>query len=231
MNTKRVTEEMIRNVPEPTFTETWHPVSHAKVLDCLEHSVRDAGLGIVTKNYSIRGEGSQMFGTWQLDQKTNGTSWVVGFRNSVDKAFAVGITAGTHVVVCDNLAFSGEFVEFRRHTKCLDMDELKLVANRSVKTLIGKLEVFTDWQENLKHFNIEDLSFKALTFDAMKSGVFPPSKFIPFLNCYDEEIKEVDSSLYTFHGAVTRLLRDSSLFTISERNKVLVEVLDNHMAS
>ena len=49
---KSVTEGLVRSIPEPEFTDTWHPVSHAKVLDALEASVHNVGLDIVSKQYS-----------------------------------------------------------------------------------------------------------------------------------------------------------------------------------
>jgi hypothetical protein len=42
---------------------------------------------------------------------------VVGLRNSHDKRFPAGLVVGASVFVCDNLAFSGEIVVTRKHTK------------------------------------------------------------------------------------------------------------------
>lgn len=55
---------------------------------------------------------------------------------------ATGITAGTRVFVCDNLAFSGEFVEFRKHTKGLVYDELEFMAYRAMKKMVANLTRF-----------------------------------------------------------------------------------------
>jgi len=230
MSTARVTEAEVMAIPEPEFTSSWHPVSHARVIGSLDLAVRDHGLGVVERNYNIRREGKQMFGTWQLDQKTNGSSWMVGFRNSIDKEFAVGIVAGTHVFVCSNMAFSGKFIEFRRHTGGLDAEELVQVATRSIGKLIGEMKDFSQWHEGLKAYGLLERDLKVLVYDAMKNWVFPPSKFQGFLECYREEkqLRHHDS-LYTFHGACTRLSRESSLFTVSERNGALVKIINNHI--
>src|ERR1041384_4160845 len=41
---------------------------------------------------------------------------VLGVRNSYDRSLAVGLTLGSRVFCCDNLAFSGEVTMHRKHT-------------------------------------------------------------------------------------------------------------------
>lgn len=47
---------------------------------------------------------------------------MVGLRNSHDKRFLVGISFGSRVFVCDNLAFTGDHVVKRKHTANLKRD-------------------------------------------------------------------------------------------------------------
>jgi len=232
-NGKRVPEEAVRKVKEPKFTETWHPVSHAKVLDALQVAVKDQGLIVKGSSYSLAAEGQNMFGTWSLD---NGDAdakigWELGFRNSVRKSYAIGVTAGTNVFVCSNLMFSGEFLEFRRHTKQVDMDELKLVAGRAIGMLVEKIKYQVAWQEYLRDFPLKEQEYKIMTFNAMREGVFSPSNFNSFVKCWQEEVALEESSLYTFHGAVTRLYRDRGLFQIAEQTGILKGFADDYMDS
>jgi hypothetical protein len=63
---------------------------------------------------------------------------VVGIRNSHDKTFPAGIVAGTHVMCCDNLAFSGEVQISRKHTRYA-LRDLPLMTSRAVGQLSLKL--------------------------------------------------------------------------------------------
>ncbi len=226
---KRLNEQAVRAVPEPEFTRSWHPMSHGKVIDALELAVNKTGMEIANKTYSMNGSGMNMFGTWTLDHETNGFRWMIGLRNSMCKSFAIGIAAGDYVTVCSNMMFSGEFIEFRRHTSGVDLEELRLLSERAVKGVFKKLEDLTMWHDNLKGYSLTDGEFKLLTFDAMKSGAVAPAKFRRFLECHEEELAISDQSLYTFHGAGTRLIKDNSLFNISDYSRHLTGVCDDYM--
>lgn len=225
----KLTEQEIRSVQEPKFTKSWHPVSHGKVIDALEIAIGGMNLGIASKNYSLNKTGMNMFGTWRLEQEKDGISWMIGFRNSMCKAFAIGICAGTNVIACSNMMFSGEFVEFRRHTSGVDLEELRILSEKAVSEIYNRLEALTDWHSNLKTYPLKEDEFKILSFNAMKKGVIAPSKFEEFLECHNEENKLNGQLLYSFHGACTRLVREHSLFNIAERTKNLTEVCNNYI--
>ena len=228
---KSTTESIVRMVPEPRFTKSWHPVGHFKVIDSLELAVKNAGMEIVKRQYSLHDKGMNMFGTWHLDQSsnTNGSNWMIGLRNSMSKSFAIGICAGTNIMVCSNMMFSGEFIEFRRHTSGVDLEELRLLSTRAVEGVTKKLNTLTEWQDDLKGYPLQEEWFKVLTFDAMKEGAIPPSRFLEFMKCHEEEVKLNDRSLYTFHGGVTRLIRDNSLFSVAGYSKKLIGICDDYI--
>ena len=70
-----------------------------------------------------------MFGVMRIN-KSNSSDWsrCIGLRNSHDKSFAVGLSAGISVTVCSNLAFGGTTVIKRRHTSRIELTELVDVA-------------------------------------------------------------------------------------------------------
>ena len=237
-DTKRVGEQEVRAVIEPEFTKTWHPVSHARVLNSMEAAVEQTGMEIKSRQYSLSREGLQMFGVWNLsgngDLGANGLTYAIGIRNSLDKSFAVGICAGTHIFVCDNLAFAGDFVLFRKHTGKLDDDELRILAAKALEDVVKKIDGLIEWQNGLKNYPLKDNEFKVLTFDAMDKKVFAPSKFNRFLSCYDAENadnrkNDCNDTIYTFHGATTRLVRKDSLFAIQRTNDTLSQAIDDYL--
>ena len=233
--TRRTDEAVVMAVQEPEFTKSWHPISHAKVIEEVRGAVKNIGLEVRSKDYSLSVNGDNMFGVWTLDKDENGKAWSIGIRNSLAKMFAVGICAGLHIFVCDNLAFAGDFVEFRKHTSRLDQEVLRAIAEKAMGKITKRLQAFTDWHNSLSNFALEPTTFKALTFHAMENKVFPPSKFESFIEAWKienqiaQDLKMVPESLYTFHSAGTRVMRESSLFQVSKRNDALTKTIDGQI--
>lgn len=226
--TNIVDEETVLAIPEPPYTETWHPVGHAKAIDAFGHAVKNVGLEVSDRRYSVSASGGNMFGAWTLSEGDGKSNWALGIRNSIQKKFAVGVCSGQNVLVCDNMAFSGEFVEFRKHTRGLDYYELKAMAARAVITVVGLLKKFDNWVSGLREIALPGGHFKVLTFNAMERGVVSPKQFERFLECHKEEKKLNGETLYSFHGAATRLMRDNTLFSVAEKNRALVGVVNEY---
>ena len=230
MKTTVVTEHEVRSVPTVEGTSTWNPVPHAHVLDAINGAVMTAGLEIRSKRFELSTSGGNMFASYQLDQERAGMTWQLGFRNSVEKRFAVGVTAGTYTLVCSNMVFTGDFVEFRKHTKGLDLDELNTMTDRAIVSTVGKLQELETWQLQLKGIPISQKHLRILTFEAMRKDAFPPSRFHRFLDAFKDEASRNGQSLYTFHGAVTQTIRDQSLVQITRRSKALNRLVEHYRA-
>jgi hypothetical protein len=99
-------------------------VAHCDLIDALEIAVREHEMEITRRQYAMNSAGSRLFGVWDIADAKNGMASAIGFRNATDKSMAVGITVGTRVFVCDNLAISGDFIAFRRHTAGITMETL-----------------------------------------------------------------------------------------------------------
>lgn len=234
--TSRTTEVAVRAVPEPTFTPTWHPVSHAKVIDSLESACKVHGIGIVNRDYSLNEPGTRMFGTFALDIGNGDIGYELGFRNSLDKSMVLGVTAGTRVFVCDNMCFSGSFIEFHRHTSGLDMDRLISISTKAVGGAVVEMEKLLTWQKDLNHYYVPRQDFKGLVFDMMTRGVFSSGQLSNYLSCLDEEKQlrrgyalDNATSLYNVHGAATRLMRKWNLFRASGAIKALNGLCDDYI--
>ena len=66
-----------------------------------------------------------MFGVMEISRSSS-PEWhrCIGIRNSHDKSFAVGLSAGIVVCVCTNMAFGGTTVIKRRHTSGIELSQL-----------------------------------------------------------------------------------------------------------
>ena len=225
----RVSEAEVKAVAEPAFTRTWHPVSHAKVIDALDLAVGKHGLAVKSRHYTLAADGNKMFGTWNIDSGHSDRDWCFGFRNGLDKSMALGMTAGTNIIVCANMCFSGDYIAFRKHTNGLDQDHLVWMADKAIEMTLQKSIGFDNWHQNLHGIELTPNLAKAFTFDCMHKGVFPPSKFKSYVEACTDEYKNTGArDLYTYHGGVTRLYRDSSLFNVAESTRKLVGLCDGY---
>lgn len=109
-------------IPVPEATESHVPIPHHDFLDFVTMALQIKGHEIVSQEFGVTSDGMRFFGVLQLASKYGDYIDVVGLRNSNDKAFPVGVSYGSQVFVCDNLAFVGDNVVKRRHTAKLLRD-------------------------------------------------------------------------------------------------------------
>lgn len=223
-----VTYDDLAYIPTPQPTNTWRPVAHQQVVDVVNEALDMRGFKIQSERFELTAGGNKMFASYQLDQQKNGHCLQIGFRNSLDKTFAVGITAGLYTLVCSNLVFAGDYKDFRKHTKNLDQDELVMMAFRAVKTLGTTHEDMLDQMDRMHATPLPKDDFKQLTFDAMNRGVLPPSQFGQFLKSWDTEAHRDGETLYSFHGAITNTLSFGSLSNIHRRSRPLQNLISDY---
>ena len=229
-NTAYVSEEEVYQVPEVQGTDTWKPIHHKNIVTCLAQAIQYAGLKVVNKTYALSSSGNRMFATWELDKVDGDMAYTVGIRNSMDKSMAFGIVAGTKVFVCDNLAFDGDYIRFRKHTKGIIV-ELEELCQQAVELLVAKLKRFADWHKRLITYVLRRQQAELLTFRAMEMGVINPSHFGAFYALYFEEgAKYRKPDLYHWHEAVTELNSHNSPFQLIERNRKLNAICNEFIA-
>lgn len=131
-----VTREALDRVTTPGATETWHPIPHRSLFDGVAATLERSGLRIVQDVHALGREDNRYFSLMQVANGSNPDDYglIVGLRNSHDKSFPAGLVVGSGVFVCDNLAFSGEIVIGRKHTKNIERDLPQLI-----DAAVGKL--------------------------------------------------------------------------------------------
>lgn len=230
-DTTRCDEITVRNVPAVVGTETWKPIHHGLLIDHLQHAVLDAGMSIEKREYSLSNDGGKMFGLWQIGKVDATMAHMVGIRNSMNKTMAIGLAAGDKVFVCDNLAFSGELVTFRRHTKN-SLDELQDLCNQAIIQIASKLRAFAEWHKKLKTYTLRRVQAELLTFKAMETGAINPSQFKKFNELFFNTGAKYGErkDLWSWHEAVTELHRERNLFDNFDRNKKLNDLCNEYIA-
>lgn len=129
--------DRLRQLPTPKATKTHVPIAHSAVVDMVKYSLGFYGHEIVEEDYGVTPDGMRFFGVLSLESPYDGYTDTVGLRNSHDKTFPIGISFGSRVFVCDNLAFSGDVVLRRKHTANAKRDLPGIVAE-VVEPLTGQ---------------------------------------------------------------------------------------------
>jgi hypothetical protein len=111
-----VSYDALRAIQMPEGTDTHVPVAHHEIVELVRYTLGFFGHEIAEEHHAITANGLRYFGVISLRSPYGDYTDTVGLRNSHDKSFPIGISYGSRVFVCDNLAFAGEHVIKRKHT-------------------------------------------------------------------------------------------------------------------
>lgn len=125
---KAATYEELADAPMPESTATHVPIAHRSVVDMVKYSLGFFGHNVAEESYALTADGLRFFGVLSLRSPHGDYSDTIGLRNSNDRTFPIGISFGSRVFVCDNLAFIGDHVIKRKHTANAKRDLPGLVA-------------------------------------------------------------------------------------------------------
>lgn len=157
----------------PDATETHKPIPHADLVGAVVETLGFRQLHVVEDQYAVSPDGMRMFGVLALDIEENGVRVSIGLRNSHDKSFALGITIGYKVFVCDNLAFHGDYQTLtRKHSKNLVVNDVLAIAiDRLQRNFAPMLNQVNAW----KGYDLPDASAKLIIYQAfIENGLEVP---------------------------------------------------------
>ena len=106
----------LRQQETPPPTQTHVPIPHHRLVDMVRHTLGFYGHVVAEEHHGVTPDGMRYFGVLSLRSTYGDYTDTVGLRNSHDKTFPIGISFGSRVFVCDNLAFIADHVVRRRHT-------------------------------------------------------------------------------------------------------------------
>lgn len=221
----------VHRVPTPRATDTWTPIPHLELVTQVERTLKTNGLVVGTQAHSLSHEGLRYFGLMEIQRAESAEDycWVLGLRNSHDKTFPAGITAGASVFVCDNLSFSGEVKLARKHTTHIVRDLPRLV-----QSAVGQLMDRWHHQDTrlsvYKLTEIEDRTAHDLIVRATDVGVCP-NKLIPRVLHEWREPRHgafEPRNAWSLFNAFTEALK-GNLIELPRRTEALHGLLDTHV--
>ena len=229
----------IDTCPTPTPTNTWQPVPHGTLLDLVQQTFDQHGLQITQQAHALNRDGDRYFGLMPLspqierDTAQEGYAFVVGFRNSHDQSFPASLVIGSAVFVCDNLAFSGEVVLARRHTRFIIRDLPEMV-DRAVGQL-GELRVNQDRRiEAYQETPVTAPQAHHLLVSMLDAKVLPvtrlPSALDEFRRPSHEDFlgEGGKPTAWTLMNAVTESIKGRNLDRLPRRTQAMHGLLDSH---
>lgn len=107
--TGTLTRQELALVPTPAGTETHRPIPHADLIAALVETLGFRHIAVQREEFAVSSDGMRMFGLLELQSGFTGCRFAIGIRNAHDKSMRLALTVGYRVLVCDNMAFHGDF--------------------------------------------------------------------------------------------------------------------------
>jgi len=129
---RKLSREELAAIPTPAGTSSHRPIPHHEIVEALVQTLSFRQISVMREEYAVANDGMKMFGVLDLETTFDGCRFSVGLRNSHDKTMRLGLTVGYRVLVCDNMAFHGDFTPvLAKHTKYLSLrDTLSVGVDR-----------------------------------------------------------------------------------------------------
>jgi hypothetical protein len=235
----RVEEAIVRAEPAPAFTKSWHPFSHAQVLDAMAEAVAERKLEIVKKEYSLQTNAQhvgRMIGCWEIaGPDGRGYNHGLSILNATDQTSAVVLGAYEKIFICSNFCFrmETEKVVFRRHTGGLTYEELLYLSRESLGLLLPKFERLSAWHAAMRETRLSGAQAALLTVAAMQRALIPPARFPAFFDSLggmaSEKYGDDRGTLWGWHAAATEIMNENSILTIVWKQDQLNYFMDQEV--
>ncbi len=225
-----VTLAELGRAPTPEPTETWHPIPHIEVVETVKSQLGAFGLTIVEESHGLYKNADRYFGVMQVRNGQNADDFAlaIGLRNSHDKRFPAGLCVGSHVFVCDNLAFSSEIVFGRRHTLNIRADLPGLV-NRALGRLGDHRQSLNRRIDAYKATAITDAIAHDVAVRSLDAKVIGPTALPRLIGEWREPSHDdfAPRTAWSLFNAYTEILKGIQLGDMARRTQTLHGLMDN----
>jgi hypothetical protein len=160
----------LQHCATPPPTQSHVPLPHIELVNMVKYALGYYGHDIMDEAHGLTEDGMRYFGLLSLRSSYREYTDTVGLRNSHDKTFPIGISFGSRVFVCDNLAFIGDHVIRRKHTHNSKRDLPGLVAE-VVEPLADQRQLQHRVIERYKETAITDQQADHAILDMYRAGV------------------------------------------------------------
>ena len=165
---RTIPRETLALVPTPPATPTHRPIPHHEVVQALIETLGFRHIGVVQDEYAVSPDGMKMFGVLDLETEIQGCRFAIGIRNSHDKTMRLAMTCGYRVVVCWNMAFSGDFQPvLAKHSKGFSLvDAISVGVDRMQRNFEPMRKQVEAWQKS----ELTDVTARIIIYQAFIEG-------------------------------------------------------------
>jgi hypothetical protein len=220
------------SVPTPSRTRSWHPLPHSTVVGEVEEQLESCGFTITEKAYALSHEGNRFFGVLSITvpgRSITDYGFAIAVRNSHDKSFPAGITAGSRVFCCDNLAFKSSegIVITRKHTRWAMRDLHQLTA-RAVGQLGDRLIQLDNRIARYKDVEINDARAHDIVIRSLDAGVVTTTQVPEVLREWREPSHDafLPRTAWSLFNAFTETHKKVNPHTALRRGEALYGLFD-----
>ncbi len=228
-----VNRARLKAIQTPAPTKSWQPFSHSRLLGMLNQSLDKGGFEIKEESHLIARKGQRYFGLLQVahpDLITEDSVIVIGLRNAHDKVFGAGLCVGESVLVCSNLAFSGDIMFNRRHTRHV-MKDLQEGIDAAVESIPHLWMDHQNRKVNYLKRIIQDVEAHDLIIQSFDAGILGPKSLNILLKNYREPESNAFEArnLWSLYNAYTNVLKNQNIFTLPARTQALHQLFDDYV--
>ena len=226
---KIASRDELELVKTPPPTQTWFPIPHTLLVDQVKTALCGETIDVVAEQHALGHEGEDYFGILQVSNRSvqEDFEYVVGLRNSHGQRYTAELVIGSHVFVCDNLAFSGEVRVARKHTRFI-LRDLQMLTVKAVGYLAEK---WLDQETRInayRDYRVSEVKSHDLIVRALDARVITSTQIPKVLDEWrNPQHKEFEPrTAWSFFNSVTEVLKGVSVFNLPSRTQALHGLLD-----
>ena len=172
----KITREELKLIPTPDASPTHQPIPHNQIIEALVEGLNFRHISAIREEYAVSRDGMKMFGVLDLETTFDGCRFSIGVRNSNDRSMRLALTVGYRVLVCDNMAFHGDFTPvLAKHTKHLSLvDTLAVGVDRMQRNFEPMRKQVEAW----KGSRLSDEAAKLAIYRAFVEGELDAPKHL-----------------------------------------------------
>ncbi|HKF48330.1 MAG TPA: hypothetical protein VKB38_13290 [Terracidiphilus sp.] len=168
--TELVTREQLAEILPPEGTDTHKPIAHINLVTSLIESLSFRHINVVKEEYAVSNDGMKLFGCLDLETMGDGFRFAIGLRNANDKSMRLGLVVGVRILVCDNMAFSGDFEPvLAKHSKRFNLnDALAIGMEQMQRNFKPMADQIAGWrQAQLSDGQAKEIIYRAFIEDQL----------------------------------------------------------------
>jgi hypothetical protein len=164
----KLNREQLALVPAPQSTATHQVIPHHEVVNALVETLGFRHIAPVREEYAVSKDGMKLFGMMELETMFNGCRFAIGIRNAHDKSMRLAMTVGYRVMVCDNMAFHGDFTPvLAKHSKHFNITTALSVG---VDLMQRSFQPMVEAVERWKWTSLSEVTAKLIIYQAFVEG-------------------------------------------------------------